>query len=321
MKTTIKTLLIAALTSVLCYAQEATPTPTPTPAQALVAQLVNSKTVAEVAALEIAFAQNLSSFSKSEISGIAERLYQAYARCAVRKEVVGGYWTIAVIPRYTPDWDNGLSYASATYYAAVQVSPALNAALRGLSAAKTPAQFDAVVNAYFAANVYPERFQARCDSRKCDLVGLAIPGIALASARVGHPQAINWSLLNYRLTSIGVSETASSNSIAAVGGALKAKDFNLTRANVWIEGQNTGTPACVFTDAEKALPTPLVGATFLPDVTVATAKETYRAALTAKSIDKGIYAIATALKAIDLNLSRANAWIAAQKDGTPFELP
>ena len=109
--------------------------------------------------------------------------------------------------------------------------------------------------------------------------------------------------------------------IAAVATALKGKDFNLARANAWIEGQNTSTPACPLTDAEKALPTPLVGATYLPDVSIAKAKEAYRAATTAPEVDTSIYAIATALKAIDLNLARANAWIESQKDGTAFELP
>ena len=314
MKTPATLLLIAALSSVLCFAQEV---PTST---TLITQLNTAPNVAAVAALEATFASNLSSYSDSARSDVANALWRAYTKCVARKEVVDGYWTIAVLPRYVANWDASTVSACAAFYSSVVGIPATNAFMTRLKGVQTPNQFDAQVSAYFATNPLPERLQADFDSRKWS-TSAVLAAMGRAATRVGHPEALNYTLLAYKQQSIRTDNETINGSISSVAAALKAKDFNLTRANTWIEGQNTGTPSVTFSTAELAKPTLLVSATWFPDISIEAAKAAYRAATTPFQIDGAVYQVATALKAIDLNFARANAWITAQKNGTAYDLP
>jgi len=315
MKKTMTTLLIAALAPVLCLAQEK-PTQ-PTKAQEMSQRLLDSKTLDDVVALEKELAANLADFSTAELDPILYRLVLAYSRCAQRGQVVSGNWVYDVIPKYIPNWNESKSLSLSWYYNRWISVPSYQEMLVNMEKSKTPAELDAVLAGYFSKNLLPERIQA--DSRNYGSNN--VHGIASAAVRVGHPEAINWALLNYKLTSM-CTEKKLDPAVGTVAAALKAKDFNLTRANAWIEGQNTGSPAVSFTDAEKATP-PVIPAElsgYFP-LTMQAAKEKYRTASAQTQIDAAIYAVATALKAQDLNLARANAWIKSQKDGTPFELP
>ena len=313
MKNTMKWLLIAALAPVLCLAQEK-PTQ-PTKAQEMSQRLFDSKTLDDVAGLEKELAANLADFSTAELDTIPYSLARAYLRCIRSGQVPSGNWIYDVIPKYTPNWNESESTSLHCYYNRWISVPAYQKLIAEMAKVQTPAELDAVLAGYFSKNLLPERLQA--DSR--DYGSNNVHSIASAATRVGHPEATNWALLNYKLTSMSTEKL--DPAVGTVAAALKAKDFNLTRANAWIEGQNTGSPAVSFTDAEKAAPSviPAELSGYFP-VTMQAAKEKYRAASAQAQIDDGIYAVAMALKAQDLNLARANAWIKSQKDGTPFDL-
>lgn len=329
MKKTMTMLLIAALAPVLGIAQEKpavptpAPSPTPTAAQELASKIAASQSLAEVASLEKELAANLATFTPAEITSIAVPLWVAYARCVQRKEAAPGNWTRDVLPRYVPDWNTSTDRVVALYYGAWISQPAAVAFSEALKTANTPAEFDSLVAGYLSKNLLPERLQAKYDSR-ADCVGIALASMSTAATRIGHPEAINYALAKYRLAPMN-NEASLNAAVRDVATAIKAKDSGLARANVWIEGQNTGVPAVSLTEQEKALPAALqaVAATlpaYLP-VALEAAKQNYRTASAPAQIDAAIYMVAAALKAQDVNLARANAWIKSQKDGTPFDLP
>jgi hypothetical protein len=322
MKKYMTTLLIAALAPVLGLAQEKPTTPEPTKAQALAIRITASQSLADVVSLEKEFAANLSVFTPADISFIAVPLWQAYVRCAQRKEVAWGNWPLDVLPRYVPDWNTSTDGAVAIYCNVWVSQSALLAFSDALKTVKTPAELDALVAGYLSKNLLPERLQEKWDSRLVN-VGIVMASVSTAATRLGHSEAINYALAKYRLAPMN-GEVAVNAAVRDVATAIKAKDSGLSRANVWIEGQNTGVPAVPLTEQEKTLPAALQAVAetlpaYLP-VSLEAAKQVYRSAATPAQIDASIYMVAAALKAQDLNLARANAWIKSQKDGTPFDL-
>ena len=323
MKKTTIALLIAALAPALGFAQGSPATPTPSLFGSLASRLRAATTLDEVANLEKEIAADLPNLIPTDAATLALSLSSAYQGCASRHLTVGGYWTLGVIPKYAPDWDNSTALAVRNYYMDAVVGPVFaKVCSSDIPHAKTPAELDSLISAYFAKNIMPDRFQALADSRLFARGGI-VTEIAKAALRVGHPEALPFAIFAYRTTSMA-SPKAVDDSVARVAAALKAKDMNLTRANTWIGGQNTGTPAVAITDTEKAIPTvfqPMTGVPAFMPITMDAAKAQYRVAGTSGEIDAAIYAIATALKAQDMNLARANAWIKSQKDGTAFDLP
>ena len=312
-----KWLLIAALAPVLGFAQE-NPAPQPSVTQRLTTQLNASKTLDEVVALEKEMAANLAVLSPTEKDVLSRLLYQAYRNCIARKQVVSGRWICDVFPKYIPGWETATGNGVHAFYNEWVAKPALTQLWASLDKVKNPAEFDAAVAGFFSTNLLPARLQEKWDSRAARPF-VCLPKISEAASRIGHPEALNYALLAYRLIGMD-SEEGINIATAAVASALKSKDSNLARANAWIEGQNTGSPTVTFTEQEMARPSAAIPAS-LQVGTLQDAKEKYRSAKTQAALDLGIYAVANALKAQDLNLARANAWIKAQKDGTPFELP
>jgi len=191
-----------------------------------------------------------------------------------------------------------------------------------MNATSNQEEFAEVVSAFYKTDLIPEELTGE-DSRLNRLYA-SLYFAAQTAARVGDPEAINWALAAYRAAPMN-NQKYMDYSIATVASALKAKDFSLVRANAWIEGQNTGEPSVTFTPEESALPkvleeVPAIVAHFDWPASLAAGKESYRMADSNKVLDGAIYQIATVLKGHDLNLARANAWIASQKSGTEFDL-
>ena len=321
MKKNITTLLIAAITSVLCFAQESPVIPPVAPVELTLGQkLQATKTIAEVAGLEAGLSSTFSTYNEEQASSIAGDLRQAYDRCVSRHEVVGGYWTLGILPKYVLNWDTSASIGCVSWFTNTLVYPARSVLIANIKNARTAAALNSAVTAYLSTNLFPARLQATNDSRKTAVDEMSA-NVAQSALAIGHPEAINWALCVYRQCPVSAKSDKMDGSVKLVAAALKAKDFNLVRANAWIQGQNTGTPACAFTDDEKTTPSLLVASPYLPDLSIDTAKVAYRVAKSGPEIDTAIYKVATALKALDFNLSRANGWIKSQKDGTSFILP
>ena len=191
-----------------------------------------------------------------------------------------------------------------------------------MNATSNQEEFAEVVSSFYKTDLIPEELTGP-DSRLKRLYA-SLHFAARTAARVGDPEALNWALAAYRAAPMN-HQRYMDYSIATVASALKAQDFNLVRANAWIEGQNTGEPSVTFTPEELAIPAVLEGvpsivAHFDWPTQLAERKEGYRVANSSKTLDIQIYAIATVLKGHDLNLARANAWIESQKSGTEFDL-
>jgi len=311
------TWLIATLIMpVLCFAQEPTPSPTPSEAHLFLQRLTNATTLAQVADLETEFASKLDQWTPISRSSLITWLRNAYVRVSP-----GGFWQFDVIPKYDANWTAGGSLAL-YYHNRVIASIPYTLLRSGVRNAATIQQLDSLVEAYFATNVFPENIDG--DNRSYSVTALLL-AVAEKAVALGHPQAVNWALQSYRNTSIRASRHVD-NTVQAVAKALKAKDFNLIRANAWIESQNTGEPGVVFTPEELALPTALAPVADKPWIIAGTqaqldiAKQDYRDSSTSVRIDVAIIDIANVLKAKDLNLARANAWIEAQKTGQAFDL-
>lgn len=319
MKTTI-TLLIAALTSALCYAQGITPTPL-TPIQSLVQRITDSSTPDAVKALEVEAAGILATASATDSGAIVNALYKAYSRAYPVAAL--SPWQANVFAIYTPNFATSTSGAVVSYYARWIAFPALFNCQQALKGAKNAEEFDGILRAFFSTNLYPERLRAQADSR-ADAFMPVVTEAASRAAQIAHPEAVNYALLNYKNVNMQNSKGLD-YAIGLTARAIKNKDISLTRANAWIASQNTGLPKVEFSEQEKQMPSALQPLATAPLVktspSMADAKAAFRAATATAAIDTAIYKVATALKAIDLNLSRANAWIAAQKDGTAFELP
>lgn len=313
MKTT--TLLIAILTAAMCCAQTPTPPATTiTPSgQSLIDQLRSATTVAQVAALETAFAGELSELTEADIAHASVALWDAYKGCVARGEVADGYWAISVLPRYLSDWGANTSAIHGLFYWEIAGGQARQDFIDALVQARTPAEFDALVAAYVASitPAYNARFPGE------GALAWSVDYMANEAVRVGHPQALNYALLSYKCAPIS---KPVDKAITLVALALKTKDMNPARARAWVAGQNTGSPAVALTDAEKATPALLVSAT-LPNFSLADAKAAYLAAETSPALNSAITRVAMALKARFLNLAQPNAWITAQKNGTAFVLP
>lgn len=313
MKNITKWLLITALAPVLGFAQE-----TPTKSQDLNARIAAAQSLDAAVALETEFAANLADFKPKDRATLAYQLMCAYQRAANRGEVPRGAWISNVLPKYISDWNQSTGPEVIAYYNTWITTPAIE----DLKKAQTPAEFDSLVAAFFSKNQLPEWLHGVADSRT-GLVKSTLDALSDTATRVGHSEAINYALAQYRVTGMQYAPMLNS-AVNRVAVALKATDLNLTRANVWIEGQNTGTPAVVLTERETALPGAIQTISpslpgILP-VSLDAALQKYRAATTPATLDGAIYQVATALKARDLNLARANAWIKSQKDGTPFDM-
>jgi len=322
MKTT--TWLIAILAPVLAFAQEPTPSPTPSEAHLFAQRLTNATTLAQVADLETEFASKLDQWSRPERDGLLRGLIAAYSRV-----FPGGKWQFNVIPKYVSwggTWE-ATGDLPATYYVNILGPVVFRKMYDDTSAVTTVQQLDSLAEQYFSTNAYPEFIAAQNKDSRSYNAGAVLQELAGLAAALGHPQAVNWALQNYRNTSLRAgSRTNIDLAVQVVAQALKAKDLNIARANAWIESQNTGQPGVVFTEDELALPTALAPVADKPWLATGTqaqldaAKRLYVSSKSSAGIDAAIIDIANVLKAKDLNLARANAWIEAQKTGQAFDL-
>lgn len=316
-------LLIAALVSGLSFAQAepATETQPKTEFQQLAESLKAAETPEALYAWERdAFAPKLGELKEKELQLLVPDMANKYHSVG---KVAGGYNAalLALVPKYVPNWETSDSVLSEAFYRLRYVVPAFLALRASAQAATTKDELASVVAEYFAKNLYPERFVGK-DSRDFTFLNIA-NHIATSAIRLGAPDAVNWTMVLYRLTDIKTQYRVDA-AIGLVASALKAKDFNLTRANAFVEGQNTGQPAVEFTAGELALPPVIANLSVFANLdttaALAAAKESYRQAKTSAQVDAAIYRIADVLKAHDLNLARANAWIEAQKNGETFDL-
>jgi hypothetical protein len=280
-------------------------------------ELASAATLAEVAAVEVKYAASLPSLTATEKMAALSKLFQAYTRVA--GSASGMDWIYGVFPKYVPNWETSTAPQAVQYYHYYNTVPATAKLQKDMAAAATVADFDAVMNAFLSKNVMPERLQELEDNRTW---GAIFPNAVVQAVRLGHPEALNYALTFYRAT--GFQATQINPSVALVARAMKAKDMSLARANAFIACQNTGEAMPVITPEERATPAAIaassVASAFVaPSLDKAKAK--YRLASTSADVDGGVYEIAKALKGMDLNLVRANAWIKSQKDGTAFELP
>lgn len=319
MKKTTQMLLIAALAPVLCFAQEKPATKTPSASETLVAAAQDATTLDQVAALETQFAAAYKDWTANERISAMGALVNAAMKAKDQE------YALEILTKYTPDFETSTNWGVWRYYSIVKVAP-WYAQRAALQVVKTPAALDALLAGYFGTSLYPARLLADGQDNRTYSLAYMTWYIATAAARVNHPQAVNFALAAYRTASMADAK-ALDRAVSSVAAALKAADMNLARANAWIDSQNTGQPGVTFTSAELATPAvlasvPAVAAIVMADPAkaLAAAKAQYRVAATSKAIDAAIYGIADVLKAHDLNLARANAWIAAQKGGESFDL-
>ena len=307
-------LLLAALTTGLNFLQAEPEAQPKTQAQLLTESLAAVTTPEALWAWEREiFYPRQRDLSDTERVQLARGLARQYEKVG---KVASGYSQSlpVILARY--------QYGHREMYQNRDVIPALHAFFRSIGASKTKEELATLVEGYFSKNWYPETLEG-FDSR-VEYPSAGVRLLATASIRLGAPDALNWALVYYRIADLR-SPRAVEESINIVATALKATDFNITRANAWVEGQNTGVPAVEFTNGEQVLPKALSGiSAFSPildtPLRFVAAKEQYRTAKTSAQVDMAIYRIANVLKAHDLNLVRANAWIEAQKSGTTFDL-
>jgi len=310
----------AATTTTLTFAQENLEAPTESKdvALTLLDNLKLASTLPEVASLEVQYSDTYEGMTQEDASKSLKGLVEAY-----RRALPGDPASAAeVLLRYTPDWETSISLAVKDYYRIAGGIPAQHQLRASLAAAATPEAVDLSLANFFSKNLYPERLsETGLDSRDDDLL-FVLRYITEAAVRVRHPMAVNFAITYYREIPINFPEGVEL-SIELMASALKSMDLSLFRANLWIESQNTGSPVVDFTPEELELPEVLSvveGQLIDPADALVSGTEAFIIATTSENLDVAIYEIANALKAHDLNLARANAWIESQKNGTEFDL-
>jgi len=175
------------------------------------------------------------------------------------------------------------------------------AANEKFTAAQTPADIDAALDAfpYSLERAFPQ-----------------MSLLVRAAIRVGHPEALNFALVAYRYTPL-INVTSAVTNVAS---ALKNKDGTLTRANAWTAQQNTGTDKAAFTAAELKPPAALATVVPSPQAQLDAAMAEWRQADREVMLNIAVEKIASALRAIDHDTLRQNAFVEAQRDGRKFEI-
>lgn len=236
-------------------------------------------------------------------------------------------WEHEKLPLYIPNFSTNTSRVTRDYYvysvlyqASLHFAPAIRAV-------KTREEFNSVITEWLGSNLLPPRVAEQNDSRFYVLKNFGYVAIEKAVS-LNMPGAINWAVLGYRMAE---NDRQIDRSVAQIARALKAKDLTLTRANAFIDAQNSGgdIPLDVDEVAPPAAIVPLVphSNSIAHLVTVAEfdaaldiAIREYRSAKSAKSVELAVNKIAHVLRAYDLHLGRANAFIDAQQSGAAFDL-
>jgi len=108
--------------------------------------------------------------------------------------------------------------------------------------------------------------------------------------------------------------------VQAVARALRNTDGNLIRANQFIEQQNTGKNKVKFTAEELKPPTVFASFAVTPKVQLERALTFFEDEKNGDRLDLAVEGVANALRAIDQDTVRQNAFIEAQREGKPFEI-
>jgi len=169
------------------------------------------------------------------------------------------------------------------------------------AAAQTPADIDAAL----AAFPYP-----------LDRAVTQMGQLIRAAIRVDHPEALQFALTGYRY----IPAQHVTSYVSMVAGALKNKDGTLARANAWTAQQNTGEDKVKFTAEELKPPAALASAVPTPQAQLEIALQLYRQADREVSLNQAVEKIASALRAIDHDLVRQNAFIEAQREGKKYDI-
>lgn len=258
--------------------------------------------------------------------GLAYQIWLAYRQANINSKIRVG-WEHEKLPEYIKNFSSSSSMVTTSYYNSATLYQASLFFAPAIRAAKNEQEFNDVLEMWFAENKLPERVADIRDHREA-MIRNYIRQIVRDAIKLNVSESINWALIYYRLAD---NEDNINEAIDYVAQAIKAKDFNLTRANAFIESQNAGGEN-ILSKGEMAAPAVLNDfsnqATSFSEFLIvgnleqalSSALKSYRSAGTSSAIDLAILNIAKVLRAHDLNLVRANAFIEAQKNGTPFDL-
>jgi len=150
-----------------------------------------------------------------------------------------------------------------------------------------------------------------------DNIPFSIP-VAKAALRVNHPEALNFAIAFYRYGEAGGPHEKAA--VELVAAALRNKDGNLARANQFIAQQLTGKDKIVFAKDEIKPPAWFSKIIPAPARQLALAQEQNRLATDNVEVGKSIKGVATALRAVDLDLVRSRAYLEAMSKGETFKI-